>query len=1113
MEDVKSAYPLIHNKVISPRFVTPTLRRPRLLNWLDEHSECRAMVIAAGAGYGKTTLLWQWEQTVDFPCYWYKLDRNDRDWTLHISYLVEAVSQHYPGFGRKAHSILRQMGGPGSSRPGVTAFLLAEMHDRLKEPCTFIIDDWQYIASVTEVRGLWNQILRDAPPTCRFVFASRGKPRLQFARFKTHGGYGELRTNELRMTEPEITELFRDVYQDPLTADEAAELERRTEGWAASLQLVEVSLRERKTPEKRRALIESITARSDSDLFSFLAEEVLEQQTEETRNFLLSTSILQQITPDLAERLAGAHDGMRRLLQLEHAGLFTYRLDEARYRYHGLFRDFLERRLSEERTDAEVTGLHIHAASYFETSTEWPEAIYHYLRAGLQRQAARLIARYGEDVVAEGRLGMVDEWLQQLPEKAIHDNARLSLLHGEALGIRGEFESALAALERARTFFKRKGDRRMQALALVKESSLYSHWGRPDVGAEAARQALAVVPRDARDLRIRIRGNLTINQSWLQLPLAQTQRELMRVIAEAMQMGLDHYAAIGFHNLGQLQLEMGELAHARKSLERAAEFWNQPASGPFADNYNLVCCLLALGDFGRAKEFAIKGLAATRAWPRVHAEASCASARVYMAAGEFAQAVRALEGHVFGRPDLGASTEMVLCHYLQAKLLDGDLDADAAEIASRLGERNLDPRQAPDTQAILAAVSHEQGACGDDCGRDALAVALDWRDRGATLMASRALLVGGHVAMSHRLPGAGPAVGRAITDMVRLGTLRPNAHWIRRLAERTPPLYRLIDDELWPELLGSDVHTWSRQLLAGGLERITHPESRAAAVAALECRAGSAELGLLSAATAPDIAAVRYRLTIKHAGRLFVRSFGKLSARRGGWEGPSIGVSKRRERALLSYLVAHFGESISRDAILDALWPETLLTAGVNSLNQTIFQLRRQIDPEYRDGVSPPYLLSTNESIELNPDLVRVDWSELSRRLSALHSESERREAARFALRVLRGQFLFESVYDDWASGPRQRIHHTIRSALLPVSTSEQIPPDIRVRIAESLVVLDEYDELAHVSLARALALSGRRVAGLRIIRELASRLHDESVGPSELVVAVMDELGQGGVQ
>ncbi len=432
MEEFKSTYPLIHNKVTSPRYVTPTLRRARLVDWLSANAEARAVVIAADAGYGKTTLLWQWEREVEFPCYWYKLDRNDRDWTLHISYLVEAISQHYPGFGRRAHSVLRQMGGPGSSRPGVAAYLLAEMHEKLREPCTFIIDDWQYVAAVTEVRGLWNQILRDAPPTCRFVFASRGKPHLQFARFKTHGGYAELRTDDLRMTEPEIAELFRDVYRDPLTADEAAELERRTEGWAASLQLVEVSLRERRTPEERRALIESLTAKSDSDLFAFLAEEVLEQQPEETRNFLLSTSILQQITPEVAERLAGVQDGTRRLMQLEQTGLFTYRLDESRFRYHGLFREFLERRLADERSDAEVMGLHIHAASYFETSSQWPEAIYHYLKAGLQRQAARLIARYGEDVVSEGRLGMVDEWLQQLPAKTIRDNARLSLLHGEA---------------------------------------------------------------------------------------------------------------------------------------------------------------------------------------------------------------------------------------------------------------------------------------------------------------------------------------------------------------------------------------------------------------------------------------------------------------------------------------------------------------------------------------------------------------------------------------------------------------------------------------------------------------------------------------------------------
>ncbi len=108
-----------------------------------------------------------------------------------------------------------------------------------------------------------------------------------------------------------IDELFRDIYADPLDPSELAELERRTEGWAASLQLVEVSLREREGPLQRRSFIESITASSDSDLFAFLAEEVLDQQTDETRNFLLCTSILQQITPEYR-----AYDRCSRLFAL-----------------------------------------------------------------------------------------------------------------------------------------------------------------------------------------------------------------------------------------------------------------------------------------------------------------------------------------------------------------------------------------------------------------------------------------------------------------------------------------------------------------------------------------------------------------------------------------------------------------------------------------------------------------------------------------------------------------------------------------------------------------------------------------------------------------------------
>ena len=713
LSEIQHAYPLILNKVASPHYATPLLRRARLVAWMSEAANCRTVVIAADAGYGKTTLLWQWEREAPFPCYWYKLDRNDRDWTFHISYLIEAIAKRHEGFGRRAHSMLQQMGGPGSSRPGVAAYLLAEMHQRLTEPCTFIIDDWQYVNAVTEVRGLWNQILRDAPPTCRFVFASRVKPRLQFARFKTHGGYAELKTDALRFTESEIGDLFRDVYNDPLDPSELSELEQRTEGWAASLQLVEVSLRERTSPDERRDFIRSITATTDSALFDFLAEEVLDQQPEETRNFLLTTSILQQITPEVAERLAGVHDGRRELTDLEHRGLFTHRLDELRYRYHHLFREFLERRLINERSESEVIGLHIHAASYFETTEQWPEAIHHYLRARLQRQAARLIAKYGEDVVAHGGLGLVDEWLQQLPPELIKQNARLSLLDGEASGFHGQWEHAVEALSRARDYFARKGDRRMQALACVKLSTVYTHSGDVELGSQVADAGIDLVPKDAIATRLRLEGNLAVTRTWLGGRADEVVTECQRIAVEAARHDLEHIEAIAHHNSGEMLLRMGRVEEALASLERAATFWSDAPTSPFADNSDLVKALVMGGQATKARALANEAQRRTQPWTRSNADAASGMAAVQMADGDFEEAARTLGSKLKYGPALGSLEALLGTEQIEALYLASVEPRRMEQARHQLARARPDTRYRAEMAVANAISAHVMGDAKD----------------------------------------------------------------------------------------------------------------------------------------------------------------------------------------------------------------------------------------------------------------------------------------------------------------------------------------------------------------------------------------------------------------
>ena len=1094
MSDIQYVYPLIHNKVTSPHYVTPTLRRPRLVQWLSDNANCRAIVVAADAGYGKTTLLWQWEREVDFPVYWYKLDRNDRDWSLHISYLIETVSQRHTGFGRRAHSMLQQLGGPGSSRPGVAAYLLAEMYQALTEPCTFIIDDWQSVASVTEVRGLWNQILRDAPPTCRFVFLSRAKPHLQFARFKTHGGYAEVRTDALRFTDREIDELFRDIYNDPLDPTELIELERRTEGWAASLQLVEVSLRERKTPEARRAFIHSITATTDSDLFAFLAEEVLDQQTEQIRNFLLSTSILQQIDAELAERLAGVHDGAGILSDLEQRGLFTNRLDaaEARYRYHGLFRDFLERRLIAERTDGEVTGLHIHAASYFETHEQWPQAIHHYLKAGLTPQAARLIARYGEDVVSEGRLGLVDEWLVQLPPKTIHENARLSLLYGEACGIRGEWDNALAALRRARTFFARKGDRRMEALACLKTSTVLSNIGQVDLAAEVATEGLQLAPGDAHATRLRLNGNLAITSTWMSGSLQAVAQACRRIAVEARARALDHFAAIALHNLGMVLRQIGDVDESVRSLERAAEFWADVPANPFADNAELVMSLLYQDNPGRAALLADTAAIRTSPWQRPHAEALYGRAAIYAHQGQFTEAIDLLRRVLADPQALGSTAELVSALLLECLYLNRAAPHELAEVMTNLESEPSNPRQAPVMAPARALAHHVTGACTGQCLEE-FKVLEDWDRRGAALLSTAGMVKLGCVAAEHEGPDAKRVVLLALDRAKAAGIGRHLRWWLRLYAPLVSWLARepgAFDTVM--AIADTDPDGWRTPFV--GLLSSLKGRNRGRVLAFLERHAAEDTASALLNVAGQDVSELRRVIVNRQAPTIFIRAFGSLSIHSGSWDGSATTIDRRRMRGLLGLLVANFRSTLTREVVMDILWPDSDPAAAVNSLNQTVFQLRRVLDPEYRDGESPQYLLSTVDAVQLNPDLVMTDLDEFRRLASGVKGSSlPSADAIATLVGIIRGEFLAELRYEDWASRVRMAVHAEVREVLLPPLQRTSMPSaDLAVRAGCALLELDPYDETVQLAMAEQFGASGRRPAARAAVLEFARKLKED---------------------
>jgi DNA-binding SARP family transcriptional activator len=329
--------------------------------------------------------------------------------------------------------------------------------------------------------------------------------------------------------------------------------------------------------------------------------------------------------------------------------------------------------------------------------------------------------------------------------------------------------------------------------------------------------------------------------------------------------------------------------------------------------------------------------------------------------------------------------------------------------------------------------------------------------------------------------------------------------WLRRYTEHLSALFPFSKAEITiPRLIELDASTWTGPVVQqiDSLDR----RERAATLEAIALHADSSALEILSSGASAEIREVHRQLAQRFADRIMVRAFGKLRVQRRSWEGTPLELERKRLRLLLGLLVASGGKSLSRDELIEQLWPDSELAAAINSLNQAVFQLRRLFDPSYREGVSPQYLISSTDAVFLNPELVITDLDalrDIATRLRSPMDTTSRAELAALMTAYVQGGFLAELKYEDWAGRAQLAIHGEVRAALLPIAQGEGMhPTDPTILAAGSaLTLLDPYDETAHVAIARHLAESGRRRQARSHIQGFIERLRVEfDEEPSEAV-------------
>jgi LuxR family transcriptional regulator, maltose regulon positive regulatory protein len=419
--NLNQKYPGLGKHLLLTKFFIPPVQsnqiiRPRLVDLLNSGLDKTLILVSAPAGYGKSTLVSRWLKETTVPSAWLSIDAGDNDPSRFLQYLLTAIQPVVPGIEGNLADMLQ------NTQPAQFENLINLVTNELasaSEQFVLVLDDFHLINSEAVI-NIVSYLVERLPHQVHLVLLTRIDPPLPLSRLRVRNQLVDIRAEHLRFTHSEITAFLNDVMGLPLSSEDLFAIEMRTEGWIAGLHLAALSMQ---TSKDVHGFVSAFTG-SHHYVMDYLVEEVLRLQPRNLSDFLMQTSILDQLCGPLCESVIemdmGEHlDGQIILEILEKMNLFVIPLDDERhwYRYHHLFADVLKKRLEQYHPDL-PPRLHQRASLWFEQNGLIPEAIRHSLTASDHDKAIQLIEQHGPLLVLGGELNSLSGWIKAVEPRS-----------------------------------------------------------------------------------------------------------------------------------------------------------------------------------------------------------------------------------------------------------------------------------------------------------------------------------------------------------------------------------------------------------------------------------------------------------------------------------------------------------------------------------------------------------------------------------------------------------------------------------------------------------------------------------------------------------------------
>ncbi|MGJ3239548.1 MAG: LuxR C-terminal-related transcriptional regulator [Anaerolineae bacterium] len=417
---------MLQTKIFIPSPKRFDVDRTHLLEQLHSVDGIRLILISAGAGCGKTTLMSQFANQTTDTITWLSVDADDNQPHRFWQYVHHALMSANVTLDDSA--LTDFLNGEQSCDDWlVTLINQIIAHD---DELYLVLDDYHNIINPDVHNGL-KFLIENAPSNFHIIIATRTEPPLPLPRFRAKNQLLEFHTKDLRFTPDEARPLVMSQIEMSVSDMTLEQLVDNTEGWIAGIHLALIAAKQHDAPD---AMLQSISG-THRYIFDYLINDVLKQQPDDVQSFLLATAFLDEFSADLCDTLLVWDHSQQIIKNIIKSNLFVVSLDHQHqwFRYHHLFREVLLGYSNEALSADEIKRNHQQAAIWLHQHEHYRQALAHAMSASDFDLAVNIILDSSAKMFAYGYIRDLRQWMDELPEGMLESNWRMCIVYAWTL--------------------------------------------------------------------------------------------------------------------------------------------------------------------------------------------------------------------------------------------------------------------------------------------------------------------------------------------------------------------------------------------------------------------------------------------------------------------------------------------------------------------------------------------------------------------------------------------------------------------------------------------------------------------------------------------------------